>query len=105
MSKWTKCFHVLDVQDEADDERIKWLYAQIRSLNEVDKSLVLLLLDGHSYKEMALLLGISESNVGVKIHRIKELLVKKLKRIGKSWRLKTYKKFGTNKKEKTMYAN
>src|SRR6476659_9990931 len=40
----------------ATDPRIEWLYAQIRQLNEIDRSLTLLLLDGFSYKEMAALL-------------------------------------------------
>jgi RNA polymerase sigma-70 factor (ECF subfamily) len=38
---------------------------------------MLLLLDGFSYKEMAAILGISESNVGVKINRIKGRLASK----------------------------
>jgi RNA polymerase sigma-70 factor (ECF subfamily) len=53
------------------DPRLEWLYEQIRQLNELDRSLTLLLLDGFSYKEMADALGISETNVGVRIHRIK----------------------------------
>ena len=44
---------------------------QITQLNELDRSLTLLLLDGFSFKEMAEALGMSESNVGVRIHRIK----------------------------------
>jgi RNA polymerase sigma-70 factor (ECF subfamily) len=36
-----------------------------------------LLLDGFSYKEMADALGISETNVGVRIHRIKAYLTRK----------------------------
>ena len=55
----------------ATDPRIEWLYDQIRQLNEVDRSLTLLLLDGFSYKEMAAMLGITENYVGVKINRIK----------------------------------
>ena len=43
-------------------------------LNELDRSLTLLLLDGFSYKEMADALGMSETNVGVRIHRIKAYL-------------------------------
>ena len=50
---------------------VEWLYEQIRQLNEVDRSLTLLLLDGFSYKEMAAMLGITENYVGVKINRIK----------------------------------
>jgi len=46
-------------------------------LDKIDRSIALLLLDGFSYKEMAEILGISESNVGVKIHRIKQRLTKR----------------------------
>jgi len=55
----------------ATDPRVEWLYEQIRQLNEIDRSLTLLLLDGFSYKEMAAMLGITENYVGVKINRIK----------------------------------
>ncbi len=64
---------------EATDPRVEWLYAQIRELNEVDRSLTLLMLDGFSYKEMAAMLGITENYVGVKISRIKEHLTSKSK--------------------------
>ena len=53
------------------DPRLDWLYDEIRQLSELDRSLTLLMLDGFSYQEMAAALGISESNVGVRIHRIK----------------------------------
>jgi len=62
------------------DERLDWLYEEIRQLNEIDRSLTLLLLDGFSYKEMATILGITESNVGVKINRIKKQLIVKSKK-------------------------
>jgi len=61
------------------DERLDWLYSQIAQLNEIDRSLTLLLLDGYSYQEMASILGISPSNVGVKINRIKKHLTRKSK--------------------------
>ncbi len=61
----------------ARDPRVEWLYEQIRELNEVDRSLTLLLLDGFSYKEMAAMLGITENYVGVKINRIKAHLTSK----------------------------
>jgi RNA polymerase sigma-70 factor, ECF subfamily len=59
------------------DPRVEWLYEQIRQLNEIDRSLTLLLLDGFSYKEMAAMLGITENYVGVKINRIKAHLTGK----------------------------
>jgi RNA polymerase sigma-70 factor (ECF subfamily) len=56
------------------DPRVAWLYRQIAQLKDVDRSVALLLLDGFSYKEIAALVGLTESNVGVKINRIKSAL-------------------------------
>ncbi|MGH7937174.1 MAG: RNA polymerase sigma factor [Chthoniobacterales bacterium] len=57
------------------DRRLGWLYEQIAQLDDVDRSLTLLLVDGYSYREMSETLGISESYVGVKINRIKTYLI------------------------------
>ena len=62
---------------EGVDPRVEWLYAQIARLKDTDRSVALLLLDGFSYKEIAAIVGITESNVGVKINRIKSALVGK----------------------------
>ncbi len=56
------------------DPRLAWLYEQIAQLDHVDRSLTLLLLDGFSYREIAVTLGISENYVGVKINRIRSHL-------------------------------
>lgn len=64
------------------DDRLEWLYQEIHQLDEVDRSLALLLLEGFSYREMASILGISESNVGVKINRIRKKLIDKSKNGG-----------------------
>jgi len=69
--------HLLTVTASAKDSRLEWLYARIADLAPVDRSLMLLLLEGFSYKEMATILGISESNVGVKINRVKARLASK----------------------------
>lgn len=53
---------------------LAWVYERIRSMSLIDRSLVLLYLDGNSYKDIAEILGISESNVGVKINRVKNRL-------------------------------
>ncbi len=71
--------NLLKAGDKPKDEQVTWLYAEIRKLNEIDRSLTLLLLDGYSYREMADIMGISESNIGVKIHRIKKQLVNNAK--------------------------
>ena len=70
---------VISAASSTADPRVEWLYAQIRRLNEVDRSLTLMMLDGFSYKEMAAMLGITENLVGVKISRIKAHLTSKSK--------------------------
>lgn len=55
------------------------LYGAIRELPKVDAGLVLMYLDSLSYSEMADILGISESNVGVKLNRAKKQLARLLK--------------------------
>lgn len=67
----------LTINPAAQDERLDWLYEQIGQLDPIDRSVCLLMFDGFKYREIAELLGISESNVGVKIHRIKEQLMRK----------------------------
>lgn len=52
--------------------RLEWLYDQISKLNEVDRSLTLMMIDGYSYREIADTLGLTESNVGVRLNRIKK---------------------------------
>lgn len=56
------------------DENIIMLNQFIERLNEMDKALILLYLDDNKYKDIADILGISESNVATKINRIKKNL-------------------------------
>lgn len=55
-------------------EVVERLYAAIRQLPKTDAALVLLYLDDLSYRQMAEVLGISESNVGIKLNRAKKAL-------------------------------
>jgi len=65
--------------DALVDERLGKIYAAIHQLKPVERSLMLLSLDGLSYREMAEVLGLSESNIGVKLNRIKNQLTQTLK--------------------------
>lgn len=56
------------------DERIAQLYKFIGQLNELDKALILLYLDDNKQKDIAEILGLSETNVATKISRIKKTL-------------------------------
>jgi RNA polymerase sigma-70 factor (ECF subfamily) len=74
-----KLSHLLERSTESNDSQVLWLYSEIKKLNEIDRSLILLFLDGCSYKTMSEILGISESNIGTKIHRIKKQFINKAK--------------------------
>lgn len=50
------------------------LHAAIDRLGDLDRALVALYLEERSYAEMAEILGMSESNVGVRLHRVRKRL-------------------------------
>jgi RNA polymerase sigma factor (sigma-70 family) len=59
---------------EEPDENLQILRELIAKLDELDRALVILYLDGNRYDTIAEILGISETNVGTKISRIKQKL-------------------------------
>jgi RNA polymerase sigma-70 factor (ECF subfamily) len=64
---------------EADDpstRQIRELYDRISRLDLIDRSLILLWLEGVSYDEIGAIIGITPNNVGVRLMRIKDKLVK-----------------------------
>lgn len=62
---------------DTDNRDFKKLQGFIQQLKEVDKALILLYLDGLAQKEIAEIIGISPTNVGTKIERIKRKLKQK----------------------------
>ena len=63
---------------EADDpktQQIRELYDRISRLDLIDRSLILLWLEGITYDEIGAIIGITPNNVGVRLARIKEKLV------------------------------
>ncbi len=61
-------------EDQEFEDRLKTLYHHIQKLNVLEKGLMLLLLEGKKYQEIAEITGLSESNVGTRISRIKQKL-------------------------------
>jgi RNA polymerase sigma-70 factor (ECF subfamily) len=61
-----------------EQDKVNKLYQVISSLKEIDRIIISLLLEDNSYKEIADITGINISNVGVRINRIKKILVKKI---------------------------
>ena len=55
-------------------EDVERLYEAIGSLTEVDKAIILLHLDDHSYDEIASITGLTTTNVSVRLVRIRRVL-------------------------------
>lgn len=63
-----------ETQQAQSNEALEQMFTMIRQLNDIDRSITLLMLEGCSYEDIAKVMGISVSNVGVKINRIKKKL-------------------------------
>jgi len=75
--------NIPDDQDEGtEDERIKTLHSAINRLSKAEKSVIILYMDDYPYEEISEIIGISVSNVGVKINQIKKKLQEILKELG-----------------------
>ena len=71
------------VEDETDtqemDRNVRLLYQYISELPEIERIIISLELEDISQAEIARIVGISNANVRVKIHRIKKKLEQKFK--------------------------
>ena len=66
----------LEIPDAAwpPEDKTSILYQAIEKLNEVEKAIIMLYLDEKTYEEISEIIGISNSNVGARINRIKTKL-------------------------------
>ena len=64
---------------DASTRLLEKVYAEIRQLPPLDRSLMLLSLDGLGYSEMAGIHGLTESNVGARLSRARQKLTHALK--------------------------
>jgi len=60
--------------EQPDSSNTEILYQCIDELNQLNKAIILLYLDGNSHDEISEVTGISKTNVGTRISRIKELI-------------------------------
>ncbi|SHI59504.1 RNA polymerase sigma factor [Aquimarina spongiae] len=72
----------LETSEVTIENHIQFLHQCISELKEIDRIIISLELEDIDQKEIAKIVGISEGNVRVKIHRIKEKLTKKFKENG-----------------------
>lgn len=73
-------FQIPDMNfDIEQDEKLVMLKLAIEKLSEVEKAIIILYLEEKTYDEIAEIIGISNSNVGVRLNRIKHKLEKIIK--------------------------
>jgi len=60
------------------ERHLEQLETELNQLSIIDKALITLVLEGLSMREIADVIGLTEPNVKVKIHRIKEQLKQQL---------------------------
>lgn len=79
---------VISIYDEDGNEKqeqLNLLNKFISELNEIDKALMLLYLENKSYAEISEIMGLSVTNIGTKMSRIKEKLKNKFSQLNASY--------------------
>ena len=66
--------NAIEKANEEDNEKLIALRKCIKKLNEGNKAIVALYLEGLAYREISDILGLSENHIAVKIKRIKSKL-------------------------------
>jgi RNA polymerase sigma factor (sigma-70 family) len=72
-----KSIHFVAMKEKVDafeQEKFQYLKECIATLNETDTSLIVLYLDDLPYKEIAIIIGLSENHIAVKMKRIRKKL-------------------------------
>lgn len=64
-------FHTIETDTTHVHENENVLYRAIGQLDEVDRLIIMMVLEEIAYEEIAHIMGITENNLRVKIHRIK----------------------------------
>lgn len=68
---------VEEVNEPSKEPQVQFLYKCIAELPETDRIIISLELEDVKQAEIAKIVGLSETNIRVKVHRIKEKLAKK----------------------------
>ena len=76
-------YQIEDIPTTEMEEKVKYLYRSISELPESDRLIISLELEDVKQAEIAEVVGITEANVRVKIHRIKAILTEKFKGYGR----------------------
>lgn len=75
-------YNLTETWEELPEEKLSFLYRCIAELEETERIIISLELEGLPQVEIAAIVGLSNGNVRVKIHRIKEKLAQKFQAYG-----------------------
>ena len=75
-------YNLPEVHEETQEEKLTFLYNCIAELEETDRIIISLVLEDLPQAEIAAIVGLSNVNIRVKVHRIKEKLAAKFKKHG-----------------------
>lgn len=75
-------YNLTETWEESPEEKLNFLYGCIAELEEIERIIISLEMEGLPQAEIAAVVGLSNGNIRVKIHRIKEKLAKKFKVYG-----------------------
>lgn len=60
--------------DPVQRDDLAELHERLERFHEADRALLLLALEGHTYREIGTILGLTETNVGTRLNRLKQTL-------------------------------
>jgi RNA polymerase sigma-70 factor (ECF subfamily) len=76
----------LDIVDDAEGEdkesQLAHFYQAVKTLNKIEKAIILLFIEGYSHNDIAKQLGLSSGNTRVKLNRIKQKVKELIKTQG-----------------------
>jgi len=76
----------IDIQEESQEDekesQLTHFYTAVKSLNKIEKAIILLFIEGYSHNEIAKQLGLSSGNTRVKLNRTKQKIKELIKQQG-----------------------
>lgn len=76
----------LDITDEVEtdekESQLAHFYRAVKTLNKIEKAIILLFIEGYSHNEIAKQLGLSSGNTRVKLNRTKQKIKDLIKKQG-----------------------
>ncbi len=67
-------FEIAATDNKEENEQVLQMYEAIKKLSEVERAITMLYMDDYSYREIAEVMGLSESNVGFNLNKIRSKL-------------------------------